>query len=197
MSNITKVLVGGIGVNDVETAVAKRVDGRLIVCPYYRRWTDIIHRCTNPIKYHQYIDCTIHPDWLLFSNFRKWMMRQEWEGRYLDKDIIIKGNKVYSESACAFVLSSTNNLVLDSKSVRGDYLLGVSFCKRTRKYQSCVSIKGRNTALGRFTTEVEAHNAWRLVKSKQLYDAANNEVDTRVQEALRARASELEVLLEE
>ena len=188
----------GVGINDAEYMVGMKVDGKTLICPIYARWSAVLSRCYDKrytVDLPTYSKCTIAEEWKTFSNFSRWMEQQDWQGKALDKDILVKGNKCYSPSTAAFVLPSTNALVLDSAAIRGKYLIGVSYCKRTKRYQTLINVKGKGKGLGRFPTEAEAHNVWRLAKSKQLYNAANNEVDVRVQEALRARAAELSILI--
>ena len=58
-----------------------------------------------------YKDVVVRQEWLTFSNFKRWMEKQDWEGKQLDKDIIVLGNKVYSPETCAFVLGVTNGFI--------------------------------------------------------------------------------------
>ena len=79
-------LVQGVGVNDAGYRVAikerlpcsngKRIQKEVWMCPYYSKWKSMLVRCYST-KYHQrrptYKDCSVCNDWLLFSNFRKWV----------------------------------------------------------------------------------------------------------------------------
>lgn len=55
-----------------------------------------------------YEGCTVCDEWLYFSNFKKWFDENYIEGFQLDKDIIIRGNKVYSPQTCCFVPKEIN-----------------------------------------------------------------------------------------
>jgi len=91
-----------------------------------------------------------------------------------------------------FILNSTNMTLID-KHTRGNSLLrGVSYT--WGKFQVNTGDGKKSKNLGRFDTEIEAHNTWRVHKAGQLEIAANNEVDARVVDALRVRANELLVL---
>ena len=76
-----------------------------------------------------YKDVTCCKDWLLFSNFKRWMEQQDWEGKELDKGIIVYGNKMYSPETCAFVSRTTNSFVLENGTARGKCPLGVYWDK--------------------------------------------------------------------
>ena len=45
-----------------------------------------------------------------------------WE---LDKDILVKGNKIYSPDTCCFVPKEVNTVFTKRQSKRGDYPIGV------------------------------------------------------------------------
>ena len=131
-----------------------------------------------------YIGCSVSQDWLLFSNFKKWMEKQDWEGKHLDKDVLVKGNKIYSEETCIFVESYVNSLLTDSAAIRGKYLIGVCWDKHTRKYQSDIHLKGKQKYLGRFLTEASAHHAYCIAKNEEITSVANEQTDSRLGEAL-------------
>ena len=188
----------GVGINDADYTITTMINGTRITCPYYRVWYNMIQRCYSPSysrKYPAYKDCSVHQDWYLFSTFRKWMCSQDWEGRALDKDLIVYGNKVYSHTTCVFILRSTNMTLIDKHTQGRTLLRGVYYS--WNKFRVQTGDGGKSKYLGAYSTEIEAHNVWRVHKAGQLYDVANNEVDARVQEALRTRARELEVLLED
>lgn len=106
MKTKTKKLVYGVGNNNADYAVEKKetigyVDGKqkrklVWVCDYYRTWKSMLKRCYSA-KYQErcptYKGCTVSEDWLVFTNFRDWMMAQDWEGKQLDKDLLFEGIK--------------------------------------------------------------------------------------------------------
>ena len=49
----------------------------------------------------------------------------------LDKDLLVKGNKVYNESTCVFLPKEINSVLTKSTASRGDYLIGVCWSKNT------------------------------------------------------------------
>lgn len=38
----------GVGINDVDYPVHVKVDNKRVLCPYYKVWHNMIHRCYNP-----------------------------------------------------------------------------------------------------------------------------------------------------
>ena len=168
-------LVQTIGVNDANYTVTNKVTIGYIngkqkqklswICPFYSRWKRMLERCYSS-KHHErhptYIGCTVCEEWLTFSNFKAWMETQDWEGKELDKDILVIGNKVYSPETCAFVTAEINSFVLESTTSRGKYSLGVHWDIRRNKFVSqCRNPFTKKTEfLGYFNTEQEAHKAW-------------------------------------
>lgn len=131
-------------------------------------------------KFPTYADVYVCEEWLTFSNFKFWMERQDWEGKHLDKDLLIRGNKVYSPEACCFVSGEVNNFITLQDAKRGDLPLGCSYNSMARRYQ--VNIK--NTYVGLFDTPEEAHKAYVTEKIKIAGILASKEKDTRIADAL-------------
>ncbi len=197
-------LVYGIGVNDLgyKTQVyeyvtengGKRIRKLVSRCKYYEVWRNMLERCYS--KKHlesrpTYIGTSVCREWAYASEFKKWMEQQDWEGKCLDKDIIVPGSKLYSPETCAFVLNATNSFVTARYASRGEYPIGVTLCKSTGRYKaSCKNPFSReNEHLGYFSTTEEAHEAWRKRKHEIAQLVAATESDIRVVEALKKRYS--------
>ena len=190
--------VYGVGINDAdyvverkETVVVNGVRKRKLVwyCPYYRVWKDMLKRCYSP-KYREtrptYAGCSVSEEWLTFSLFRRWMEGQDWEGKQLDKDLLVEGNKVYSSETCVFVTGAVNNFTIDSGASRGEWLIGVCWHKRDGMFiSSCRNpLTEKNENLGYFTCEQEAHQAWLKRKLELAHQLAAIQPDERVGRAL-------------
>ena len=172
----------------------ERIRETVFKCPYYTVWTDMLKRCYNEKyleRYPTYIGTSVYNEWLYATAFKQWMEQQDWSGKSLDKDIIVRGNKLYSPETCAFVLPATNSFVTASDAIRGEYPIGVCLYKRTGKYiarcQNIFTVKLEH--LGYFLTPEEAHEAWRKRKHALAQLVAATESDPRVVEALRKRYS--------
>ena len=94
------------------------------------------------------------------------MVKQDWKGNALDKDILIQGNKEYSSDTCLFVTSAINNLLTDHKSKRGQHPQGVDFNKNLKKYRARVNVDGKQNHLGYFYTAKEAFEVYKVFKKK-------------------------------
>ena len=189
---MAKKLVYGVGINDVDYAVQPVVDGKQVKCPCYVTWKEMLRRCYDH-KWQErnpaYKGCSVHPEWLSFVNFRKWVLTQDWEGKQLDKDLLLKGNKVYSPSTCVFVDNMTNTFTNDQVRSRGDYPLGVSFHKSLGKFAAMCRnpFTKKREHLGVFHCPNQAHLAWKARKHELACQLANLQTDPRVAEALRTR----------
>ena len=78
----------------------------------YMTWKNMLVRCYNSktqIKQPTYVGCTVVEEWHNFQVFGKWFDKHYIEGYHLDKDIKVKGNKVYGPDTCTFV-SQTENI---------------------------------------------------------------------------------------
>ena len=185
-------LVFGVGINDADYPTQPRINGKQVRCPYYNTWKSMLERCYSA-KWQEcnptYVGCSVHPDWLYFMNFREWMMEQDWEGKALDKDLIVEGNKVYSANTCVFVDKATNNFTNDSARSRGDYLMGAHFHKILGKFTASCSnpFTKKGEHLGCFTCQHQAHEAWRKRKHELANQLADLQTDARVADALRRR----------
>ena len=197
-------LVCGVGVNDLgyRTQVyewvtkngGKRIRKSVFRCTYYAAWKHMLERCyskksleSNP----SYIGTSVCREWLYATEFKQWMEQKDWNGKCLDKDIIVPGSKLYSPETCAFVLKATNSFVTASDAIRGDYPIGVYLFKRTGKYKAQCNnpFTGKTEHLGYFSTQEEAHEVWRKRKHEIAQLVADTESDLRVVEALKKRYS--------
>jgi hypothetical protein len=181
----------GVGINDADYVVEQIVNGEKTVCPFYKRWRDMIVRCYSP-NYHKrtpsYIECSVCKEWLTFSNFKRWMEKQDWKNKALDKDIIKPGNKVYSPEFCAFISPNVNNLLTDRRRCRGKFPVGVGWSKKNKSFQAKCSVDGKVTYLGNYKTPEAAYSAYRQFKANVILDKAREQSDLRIASGLIAHA---------
>lgn len=87
----------------------------------YKTWYAMIQRCYKDCYNNKktYIDCFVCDEWLCYENFEKWFDKNYYivnnEVMNLDKDILIKGNKIYSPKTCCFVPKRINILFVNTK----------------------------------------------------------------------------------
>lgn len=191
----SKKLICGVGINDANYVIGHMVDGKLVLCPFYRRWSDMINRAYNK-KLHgnnpTYIGTTVSEEWHYFMKFREWMITQSWEGKELDKDILKPGNKHYSKETCVFVSRELNGLLANSAAKRGMYPQGVSWNKRDKKFQARTSIRGKTKSLGHYDTVEEARKAY--IKEKIDYILLlSRDASTKVKHGLNLHIKAMEV----
>lgn len=196
--------VYGVGINDADyvvqvgTTIKDQSTGKpkTIVkwmCPYFTTWKNMLRRCYSKNKFENltYEDKIVCDEWLRFSNFKRWMEQQDWEGLSLDKDILCHGNKVYTPQVCRFVPSFVNNILLTRASKRGELPLGVS--KNRRKFGAYSSdANGKTVLLGLFNNPESAHRAWQMDKAVKIENvikdyAAMGCFKTEIAEALSLR----------
>jgi hypothetical protein len=121
----------------------------------YDRWKGILRRCYNEEERYKnptYKDVTVCEEWLNFQNFAEWWDKNYYkidgEKMQLDKDILIKGNKLYSPSTCIFVPQNINILFTKCHKVREGLPMGINFDSKRNKYRAYCSIKGKLIAIG-------------------------------------------------
>lgn len=184
-----KSLIFGEGFNS--GASTSHVDGTML--KEYQLWYHILERSYCP-KYHArkptYSNCTVSANFKDFAYFKNWCQHQKGfniKGFSLDKDLLVKGNKVYSEDTCVFLPIEVNNALTKRKSLRGDYVIGVSFCKIKHLFKSRIRKDKVRFELGSFETEYEAFQAYKIAKEKHLEDLATrykSQIDVKAYNAL-------------
>lgn len=148
----------------------------------YEVWNSMIHRCYDE-KYlknkSSYIDKFVCDEWLCFENFEKWFNVNYYEVKNetmnLDKDILVKNNKVYSPSTCVFVPRYINMLFIRPR--RDDKILGVHMANSGKYISAYGDGHGGNIYLGTFDTEIEVFNAYKKAKEKHIKEVANEYKD--------------------
>lgn len=95
----------------------------------------------------------------------------------MDKDILIKGNKIYSPETCCLVPYAINALFVRQDSSRGDLPIGVR--KRKYGYQAICSdpYTHKTKAVGRRKTIKETFNIYKEFKENLIKQVAQEEYD--------------------
>lgn len=175
--------VYGVGINDSEYKIMH--EGSL--CPFYKKWNNMLERCYSS-RYPTYQCCNVIDEWLFFSNFKKWMAEQDWEGKELDKDVLLIGNKIYGPDTCLFVSKHVNVILIDSDYSCRKYPKGVQFDKSRNKFKACCHVNGKRKTIGRYNSQREAANAYNVAKHNEIIRIANLQTDDRVRNGLLRHA---------
>ena len=159
-------------------------DGKLCATQEYHKWQNMLQRCfDNKLKEKNptYKDVTCCERWLCFANFLEdfEVLKQEYnwnvdEKLQLDKDILHKGNKIYSLENCVLVPDYINFLFIKNDTKRGEYPIGVSYNKQNKKYQARCRINGKRKGLGLYNTPEEAFNAYKIAKENEIKRVAED-----------------------
>ena len=160
----------------------------------YGLWCNMLRRCySDSFKKKQptYEGCEVGDKFKSYEYFYEWchiqigLANKDW---HLDKDLLIKGNKVYSENTCVFLPHEINQILVKRTASRGEHLIGVNWDKTNKAFKARVNKnKGKSEHLGLFKTEIEAFNAYKTAKESFVKEQANkfkSQIDPRAYEAL-------------
>lgn len=155
----------------------------------YTTWVGMIARCTRDNSKNRsktYHDCQVCDEWLYFPNFYNWIILQpnyqKWKnesGWHIDKDIIIKGNKIYSPETCCLVPHYVNTIFKSTEQRRGKYPIGVTKTREGYFYAQCANpFTGDNDHLGSYKTPEEAFTAYKVHREMLIKQLAQREFDS-------------------
>ena len=169
-----------------------KVNGRNI--KEYDLWNNMLKRCYSDFSKKRnptYEGCEVSDKFKSYEYFYEWCQSQVGfgnEGWQLDKDLLVKGNKVYSENTCVFIPQEINLVLIKRTASRGEHLIGVCWSNTNKAFVARVNkSKGRSEWLGSFNTELEAFNAYKTAKEsfiKEQVEKWKSQIDIRAYEAL-------------
>ena len=180
------------GVGILGAKYPSKIDG--VLTKEYKLWYSMLRRCysdNSKKKNPTYEGCEVSDNFKSYEYFYEWCHIQIGfanKGWQLDKDLLIKGNKVYNENTCVFIPQEINKVLIKCDASRGEHLIGVSWSKTNKAFRAVVSKnKGRSEHLGCFKTELEAFKAYKQAKEAFVKEQANkwkSQIDPRAYEAL-------------
>ena len=173
---------GVCNIGYVGEGIYRAKDNNNNITPQYNTWSGMLYRCYSE-RIHNirptYIDCTVCEEWQNLQNFGKWYDENYYEIEEqrmdLDKDILHKGNKIYSPENCVFVPTNINGLFTKRQNCRGNFPIGVSFDKSKNLYAvGCGDGKGNYVKIGTWGLDYkeEAFQVYKETKEKVIKDIA-------------------------
>ena len=192
-------LVCNVGINDADYVVRSAItvgwrDGKQLqetihICPYYRTWANMLKRCYSESSLRSeptYKGVTVCEEWKRFSSFKAWMEKQNWQRKELDKDLLVRGNKIYGPETCVFISRRLNTFIKESKSRNNGLAQGVSYDKKRKKFKAQINdpFSVKNVFLGRYDSELGAYKAWGSSKLKFAIMLADMESCEKIKRAL-------------
>ena len=141
----------------------------------------MLQRCYDP-KFHKkrptYKGCSVEDYLLNFQHMGKWIEENYYEvpgeKMHLDKDILCKGNKIYSRDTCIFVPERINLLFTKCDNRRGDSPIGVT-PRESGIYQVfCSNGYGKNINLGIYSTKEEGFQVYKEYKEKVIKEVIDS-----------------------
>ena len=180
--------VGFIGVGKYKSSINNKITDE------YNEWQHMLKRGFNEElkkKYPTYKDVTVDKYFYNFQNYGLWREDNyyeiEGERMELDKDILYKGNKIYSPDTCIFVPNRINLLFIKCDGSRGDLPIGVCYCKRTNKYIALCQTLDDRKHLGYYNSPEEAFLAYKEFKEayiKKVADGYKNRIPKELYDAM-------------
>ena len=148
----------------------------------YLTWHSMIERgYSEKFKntHPTYRDCIVCEEWHNFLNFAEWFYKHYYEIKgktmHLDKDILIKGNKINSPETCCLVPNDINTLFVKRQNDRGIYPIGVKLNKSKNKLEVTCSTLEKNEYLGTFPLNrpFQAFTVYKNFKEKYIKQVAD------------------------
>lgn len=145
----------------------------------YATWSGIIARCYDPKskrKLPAYEGCSMVETWHNLQVFGRWYDENFYqipgERMEIDKDILVKWNKIYGPETCVFVSRDMNRLLERRVRARGQHPIGVSWNKRDKYFEAYCSYKGKRVHHTFHKTEMGAFLSYKNFKEQLLKNIA-------------------------
>ena len=141
----------------------------------YRTWNSMLSRCYDlksqiSPKNTSYVNCFVDENGHNFQNFAKWYEENYIEGFQLDKDILVKGNKIYSPETCCFVPKEVN-IIFNKLLKNRNCVIGV--VRKRERFKSEIRCNNIRKYLGTFDTVEEAFQTYKTEKEQYIKEVAD------------------------
>ena len=138
----------------------------------YALWKGMLRRCYSPkeqAKNPTYEGCTVSENFKSYEYFYEWCQEQKGFGLpdwQLDKDLLVKGNKVYSEDTCCFLPRVLNSAIANKRSEVNKIPIGVRKDKNGKFFGYCRVEEGRPIVSIPYDTIDEALEFYRTIRKE-------------------------------
>lgn len=157
----------------------------------YQYWKRVLERnfCSKKqLVNPSYIDCSVSEEFTCYQDFAKWFEEQPFfeRGWEIDKDLLLKGNKIYSPENCCLIPREINGSLNNKRKSNSHLPIGVSN-NGSGKYTSKRNFGGLQKHLGTFKTIEEAFFAYKTEKESYIKELAykwKDQIDPRAYNAL-------------
>ena len=147
----------------------------------YKIWYSMLERCYDPKyqeKYTTYKGCSVEEYLLNFQHMGEWIENNYYEvsgeQMCLDKDILCKGNKVYSRDTCIFVPQRINLLFTKSDKSRGKNPIGATELPSGNYRVFCNNGNGKSVYLGTYSTKEEGFQVYKEYKENLIKEVIDS-----------------------
>jgi hypothetical protein len=157
-----------------------------------RKWASMNSRCKPGGVYQRehpaYLGCTNAFEG--FDEFAEWHIAHPdyGKGYELDKDLLYKGNKIYSANTCSLLPERINTLLIGRRKTPTQLPLGVTNHRSGKYVARCQDGRGLRAYLGIFETPESAFDAYKEFKEALIQGYAEqwrDRVIRRTYEALK------------
>lgn len=188
--------VAGVGYFGVGPYIAKVGEKHTLE---YEDWNSMLKRCYKSEEAKKaYKDKFVKDEWHCFQVFAEWATKQPnfgKEGWDLEKDLLVKNNKMYGPDTCVYLPREINSFI-KRKNFNG-LPLGVDIAYNydgTPYYRTQAREDGKNVNLGRFYNVEDAFLAYKTHKeqlAKKLADKWKDEIPEVAYKALYSYTVEI------
>lgn len=188
-----KPTIFGVGFSGEKYPLSFHADGKCVNTPEYERWMGMLRRCYSESERHKnptYKGCTVSENFKSYEFFYEWYNQQigcdqNW---CLDKDLLVKGNKHYSEDLCLLLPYEINNAFTKTNKLRGKHPVGVHWCNTKKVFVAQVNRGGgKQDYFGQYSIPEEAFQAYKVAKEgylKELAEKWRGKIDDRAYQAM-------------
>lgn len=172
----------------------KTVKGRYLEDLALSSWKLMITRVCKDVAYS---DCEIIDSWLDYQNYAEFYYTDKYrkKGWCLDKDILVKDNRIYSPKTCCFVPNEINSYIANYRGIKNrqqkDLPVGVSLFKKQNLYRARVNDSITKKSIVKYFKNAEdaaeAYKEMKKVQIVKLADKWKDEISPKVYKSLITR----------